>query len=122
MIRVYENIGMQNQNVFKIIEVINTDKFRDFVSGFDEYTLANDVCHAINDAVGNAIVAEITDNDKKIVIKINGKSITIKDHIDDCVSDNPSSLNYNQTCKIEEYIAEKCNLEWIDDEHDALPK
>lgn len=80
MIKVYnENLSMNNQNIFKIMKVLDTDEFRDLISDFDESTLVSDICDAVNNVAGSARVCVAIINNKKLAVEINGKQIFIKD-------------------------------------------
>lgn len=122
MIKVYnENIGMNNQNIFKIMEVIDTDEFRDLINDFDESTLVADICDAINNATGSARVCVANINGKKLAVEINGKRIFIKDK-ESYDLEHPEKVNLNQSMKIQDFIQTKCSLEWIDEPRSILPK
>lgn len=121
MIKVYnENIGMNNQNIFKIMKVIDTDEFRDYIKDFDEPTLVADICDAVNNATGSATVAVSIESENELGVNINGKDIFIKDR-ESYIEEHPEKVNLNQSLEIQDFISRKCSLEWIDTEQDIIP-
>lgn len=114
MIKVYiENLGLNNQNVFKIMKVVNTDNFRNYISDFNESTLPYDICDAINNIAGSCAVALPVQNEDKIVIKINDKIFELKDR-ESFIQEFKSLGNVDlyQSMKIQDYLNEECSINW----------
>lgn len=121
MIKVYnENLGLNNQNIFKIMEVLDTNEFRDLINDFDESTLVADICDAVNNATGSARVCIANINGNKLAVEINGKRIFIKEK-ESFDIEHPEKVNLNQSLEIQNFIADKCSLEWIDKDQNILP-
>lgn len=117
MIKVIENLGLNNQNIFKIMKVVDSDKFKDFVEDFDESTLSSDICDAVNNIAGSVRVCiPDFDEDSQICVNINNKKIKIKDKESFC--NQIINVNLNQSFEIQNYLQDECSIKWLDYEED----
>lgn len=111
--------SMINQNIFKIKYVIKSKDFLECLlnklknNDFDECTLGNDICHAINCINGNAEVAHnLTEVPGYLKIEINGESIDLNPiYIKSCKSEN---INMQQSATLQDMIDSACTVTWQD--------